>query len=194
MRKPKAATTAKGSLTRDGIVEAARKKLIQRGIDEFGMRDIADSLDLKLSNLQYYFKTREALILHILEAEATRDVAIIQAHHQKWNTADDAFRAIVRDLVIRWRGDGGVLFSTLGTLALHNKVFRKLHRAVYANYYQSLEDLLRRINPNLDDTEIVMRVRLITALIDGSAMQTQVGNTQAFIERVQAQAELIALT
>lgn len=194
MRKPKAARTAKGSSSREGIVEAARKKLIQQGIDDFSMRDIAESLDLNLSNLQYYFKTRQALILHILEAESSRDVAIIRAHHQKWNTADDAFRAIVRDLVIRWRGDGGVLFSTLGTLALHNKVFRKLHRAVYANFYQSLEDPLRRINPDLDDIEIVLHVRLITALIDGSAMQTQVGNTQAFIERIQAQAELIALT
>lgn len=193
MKNQKAASTAKGSSTRDRIVAAARKKLIQQGIDKFAMRDLADSLELKLSNVQYYFKTREALILYIFEAEAARDVASILAHEKKWDTAEEAFGAIVGDMVVRWRGDSGVLFATLGTLALHNKVYKKLQLAVYSDFYQALEAPLRRINPNLADPEIAIRIRLITALIDGSPMQTQLDNAQLFLERVQAQAELIAL-
>ena len=48
------------------------------------------------------------------------------------------------------------------------------------------------MNPGLSDDEIAIRVRLITALIDGSPMQIQVGSVQQYLERLQEQAELIA--
>jgi len=49
------------------------------------------------------------------------------------------------------------------------------------------------MKPNLSDDEIALRVRLITALIDGSSMQTQVGSVQDYLDQVQVQAEAIAL-
>ena len=48
------------------------------------------------------------------------------------------------------------------------------------------------MNPGLSDDETVLRVRLITALIDGSPMKTQVGRDHQYLERVQEQVELIA--
>ena len=59
------APTPKGNSTCDRIVAAARKKLVENGVDGFSLRELATSLDLKLSNVQYYFKTREALLLHV---------------------------------------------------------------------------------------------------------------------------------
>ena len=49
------------------------------------------------------------------------------------------------------------------------------------------------INAELEESEIELRVRLITALIDGSPMQTGVEDVELFIDRVQAQAEQIAV-
>lgn len=193
MNKPEQPATAKGSSTRDRIAVAARKQLIQSGYEKFVMRELAEALGIKLGNLQYYFKTREALVLHVIETEAARDVQTIEGHRQEWDDASDAFRAIVRDLVARWRGNSGVLLSILGTLALHNKPFKQLHRTVYTSFYKVLEGLLTEMKPDLPDDEIALRVRLITALIDGSSMQTQVGNMRDYLNRVQMQAELIAL-
>ena len=192
MQEIRAAATAKGMSTRDRIIAAARKKLIEQGVDGFGLRDLAASLDLKLSNLQYYFKTREALIFHVFEQEAAADIEVIKANQQKSQTAEQAFRAIVRDLVVRWRGDSGILFSTLGTLSLHNREFRKLYRSIYTVFYTALEEPLRKINPELPEDEVKLRVRLVTALIDGSSMQVQVGRHLNFLERVEHQAGLIA--
>ncbi|MEH6557372.1 MAG: TetR/AcrR family transcriptional regulator [Oceanicoccus sp.] len=194
MKKKDQLITSKGSSTRDRIVEAARKQLVEKGYDQFVMRELADMLGIKLGNLQYYFKTREALILHVIEAESARDVLTIQAHQQSGDTAEEVFRAIVKDLVARWRGDSGLLFSTMGTLSLHNKAYRRVYLNVYANFYQALEGPLRNINPKISDEEVALRVRLITALIDGSPMQTGTANVQNFLNRVQAQAEIIALT
>ena len=151
------------------------------------------SLDLKLSNVQYYFKTREALLLHVLEMEAARDVHLIHAHSRQQASAPrEVLREIVRDLAVRWRGDTGVLMSTLNTLAMHSTEYRQLYRGIYAKFYEALAAPLHQLNPSLDDAEISIRVRLITALVDGTPMQVKVGNKQQFLERVQDQAESIA--
>jgi AcrR family transcriptional regulator len=185
------APTPKGNSTCDRIVAAARKKLVENGVDGFSLRELATSLDLKLSNVQYYFKTREALLLHVFEREAAADVAVIEAKRSS-GSEREAFRAIVRELVIRWRGDSGILMSTLGTISLHHKEFRGLYRSVYEVFYRALEASVRGMNNELDDDEVRLRVRLVTALVDGSPMQTRVGDLQIFLDRVQDQAEQIA--
>ena len=156
------------------------------------MRELAGLLGIKLGNLQYYFKTREELILQVIETEAAKDVLTIEQHKQEGKPANEAFRLIVQDLATCWRGNSGVIFSTLGTLALHNKSFQQLYQSIYTKFYSALEGSLQEMNPGLSDDEIAIRVRLITALIDGSPMQIQVGSVQQYLERLQEQAELIA--
>lgn len=187
------APTPKGNSTCDRIVAAARKKLVENGVDGFSLRELATSLDLKLSNVQYYFRTREALLLHVFEREALADVAVIEAKRSS-GSEREAFRAIVRELVIRWRGDSGILMSTLGTMSLHHKEFRGLYRSIYDAFYNALEASVRSMNHKLDEEEVRLRVRLVTALVDGSPMQIRVGELQTFLDRVQDQAEQIALT
>ncbi len=186
------APTSKGNSTCDRIVAAARKKLVENGVDGFSLRELATSLDLKLSNVQYYFRTREALLLHVFEREALADVAVIEAKRSS-GSEREAFRAIVRELVIRWRGDSGILMSTLGTMSLHHKEFRGLYRSIYDAFYNALEASVRSMNHKLDEEEVRLRVRLVTALVDGSPMQIRVGELQTFLDRVQDQAEQIAL-
>ena len=186
------APTPKGNSTCDRIVAAARKKLVENGVDGFSLRELATSLDLKLSNVQYYFRTREALLLHVFEREALADVAVIEAKRSS-GSEREAFRAIVRELVIRWRGDSGILMSTLGTMSLHHKEFRGLYRSIYDAFYNALEASVRSMNHKLDEEEVRLRVRLVTALVDGSPMQIRVGELQTFLDRVQDQAEQIEL-
>ena len=102
------------------------------------------------------------------------------------------FKGIVSDLVTRWRGASGVLFSTLGTLALHHPGFKQLYREIYAEFYRALEGPLRVMNPGMSIDEISLRVRLITALIDGSSMQIRVGGVTRYLARIQAEAVRIA--
>ena len=129
----------------------------------------------------------------MFEREAAADVAVIEAK-QSLGSEREAFRAIVRELVIRWRGDSGILMSTMGTISLHHKEFRGLHLSVYKAFYRALEASVRGMNHELDDDEVELRVRLVTALVDGSPMQIHVGDLQTFLDRVQDQAEQIALS
>lgn len=157
------------------------------------MRELADSLGMKLGNLQYYFKTRESLVFHVIEREAAKDVEAIESHLQADGSAMEAFGAIVQDLVTRWRGSTGVLFSTLTALSMHNAGFRKLYRGIYSRFYAALEKLVREVNPALSYEETAIRVRMITSLIDGSPMQIKVGDKQHYLDCVQRQVQAIAV-
>ncbi len=184
--------TAKGVSTRDRIVKAARQRLVDGGLEALVMRELAERLGIKLGNLQYYFRTRDDLILQVIEAEAARDLAAISGNLDCFDQPEEAFNAIVSDLVERWRGQSGVLFSLLGFLAAHNEPFRQLYRQIYLRFYEALESVLKGMNPELADEEITARVRLITALIDGSSMQIRVGSVNAYLGRIQQQAMDIA--
>ena len=193
MHKHIAAITPKGNSTRERILHAARRQLIEQGIDRFALRELADALGMKLSNLQYYFKTRDALVLVVMEEEAERDRTIIHKHALTQEDPKLVLRAIVKDLTTRWRGESGVLFSTLATLALHNREYRKLYRAIYVDFYAALEAPLSALNPRLAEAELKLRARLITALIDGAPMQPQIDNKRTFLARIQGEAEAIAM-
>jgi AcrR family transcriptional regulator len=184
--------TAKGHSTRERIEKAARQRLIEGGLEALVMRELAESLDIKLGNLQYYFRTRDDLILQVIETEAARDVQTITEHLNRHDAPEEAFKAVAGDLVARWRGQSGFLFQLLGSLAAHSKPFQQLYQRIYLRFYEALESPLMEMNPTLSDEELRLRVRLITALIDGSSMQIKVGTMSAYLDRVQQEALVIA--
>ena len=185
--------TLKGASTRERILIGARTQLMEHGYEAFVMRELAESLGMKLGNLQYYFKTRESLVFHVIELEAAKDVEVIESHLQAGGSPMAAFSAVVNELVTRWRGSTGVLFSTLTALSMHNTSFRQLYIDIYSRFYAALEKLVHEVNPALSDEENTMRVRLIASLIDGSSMQIQVGDRQHFLDCVQSHAQAIAV-
>lgn len=184
-------STAKGSSTRARILTEARRALIVEGLDGLVMREVAAACGIKLGNLQYYFPTREALLTEVIRSEARLDVDVIRARSEALEPAV-ALRALVAELNRRWRGDGAVVFATLTTLALHRPEFRTLRNEIYGDFYAVLEPVLAAIDPDARRPEIALRARLITALIDGSPLQVDVGSAPRFLKRLQDVAARIA--
>jgi AcrR family transcriptional regulator len=84
--------------THNRIVKESQKQLVERSYKAFVLSELADSLGIKPRNVRYDFKIRTALILHVVEQEAAKDVLTIQSLRQNDGSADDAFRGIVRNL------------------------------------------------------------------------------------------------
>ena len=185
--------TSKGASTRDRIVEAARTMLLERGYDGLVLRELADSLGIKLGNLQYYFPTREALALHVLGVEGARDALLIEDQRRSDGPLP-TFRTSVRDMALRYRGASGQLLLMITALAQHNVAFEQLYRDSYANFYPVFEKLLGEMQPALPAAEVAARARLINALVEGSAFQIDVGDLDVYLDRVLAEAERIALS
>lgn len=58
---------AQGVRTRNAIVRVARKLLLEGGPLEFSLRAVALSAGISVSNLQYYFPTRPAVLRAVME-------------------------------------------------------------------------------------------------------------------------------
>jgi len=166
--------------------------LIERGYDGLVLRELAESLGLTLGNLQYYFKTRESVAMHVLKVEGTRDADLVKEQRRAGQPVD-AFRMVVRDMADRYRGDSGRLLSLISALAQHHESFRVLYRDSYMNFYPEFEALLRDLRPDLSSPEITARARVINALVEGSAFQIEVGEIDAFLDRIVDEAEQVVL-
>ncbi|MEM9134325.1 MAG: TetR/AcrR family transcriptional regulator [Actinomycetota bacterium] len=184
--------TRKGASTRNRIVEAARSMLLEKGYEGLVLRELADSLGITLGNLQYYFGTREALALHVLGIEGRRDTELIEAR-RRVDTPADTFRFVVRDMAARYRGESGRLLLLIIVLAEHRPSFEALCQDSYREFFAAFEGLLAEMKPGLPPGEVAARARIINALVEGSTFQVDVGDLDAFLDRVQAEAELIAL-
>ncbi|MCO5162499.1 MAG: TetR family transcriptional regulator [Mesorhizobium sp.] len=109
--------------TRQKILDAAESLFTQHGINGVSLREIATSADIRISHLQYHFKTREDLYYAVFErrirainedrlarlASIERDSGYDDAH------LEDVVRALVEPMVMR-SGDtksGGANYATL---------------------------------------------------------------------------------
>jgi AcrR family transcriptional regulator len=61
--------------TRAAILEAARQRLLDEGFARLSTRGVADAAGVPLSQVHYYFGSKQQLILDLLEAENARRLA-----------------------------------------------------------------------------------------------------------------------
>ena len=109
--------------TRQRILDAAETLFVQHGINGVSLRQIAAKADIRISHLQYHFKTREELyhavferrILAINEDRLSRLDEIEQDSGFDNAHLEDIVRALVEPMVMR-SGDhetGGANYATL---------------------------------------------------------------------------------
>ena len=132
--------TPKGAATRQAIMDVARTILLKEGYQRLAMREVAHRCGIKLGNLQYYFATRDALLTAVIQREADKDIATIQAALREDKSL--ALRATVSELVSRWRGESGIVFTTLNLLMQHDPDYRALYQRIYKNFHAAIEEAI----------------------------------------------------
>lgn len=160
----------RGEQRRTEILTVARGVLIEEGLDAFVLRTIAGRVGITLGNLQYYFTTRDDLLVAVIEAEFDHDLAIISATVAECGAQACTLADVADRLVRHWR-DGGSVFVALWLLAYQRDRFRRLNRSIYSRFYDELAVLVRAADPRAGDVEVNTRVRLVTAVLDGVATQ-----------------------
>lgn len=175
---------ARGS-RRPELVGLARSVLVDEGLDRFVLRDIAARAGMTVGNLQYYFPTRDDLLTAVVEAEFDRDLAAIRSAVAGMGTDTDTgaggsgLAAIAERLVCNWCDGGSSVFTALSLLAFHHERFRLLNREIYTTFYAELGSVIRAADPGAGDDEVAARARLITALLDGVAIQIHAAVAEA---------------
>ncbi len=182
----------RGEASRARILEEARSVLVEKGYDALVLRQLATSLDMRLGNLQYYFPNRQALVAALIEAEVAADIEALQ-RAVRGAEPEEALARIVRTLLGRWRSESGVVFATMTFLATQSDDIRAVYLRTYDAFYAEIERVLESIDPGHSASVYATRGRLVTALLDGAAMQTRVGERRGFLRAVTEAATAIAM-
>ncbi len=169
--KKKARNGARGIATRARILDMARTILTDEGLESFALRDVAKRAGVQLGNLQYYFRSREDLIEAVIAAESHANVDFMDALAENADDLGDYVRRLAILMIQEYTGLGGRLWPVLRLLRTHSERFRKVSQEVYRRHFKSMVLAMRHFGARDAERELLQKARLITALIDGAAMQ-----------------------
>ena len=170
------APSAKGRKRISDIMEACRTVLIDKGYTQFSLRSVAREAGMHLSNLQYYFRTREELIKGLidynsqsyLETYTERFAALPTKPQPRFLAVIDYLIEDIRDpLTRRFFIQFWALLDASGA---HTE---RLLNDMYAPHIKSLNEHLAELNPLLSPGVRQQRAAMIAAMIEGMMLMLE---------------------
>lgn len=166
---------AQGKRTRLAIVGAARSLLLQNGSLKFTLREIAQRAGISISNLQYYFPSRLAVLRAVFEpvlGSYTRDLRNAMG---KGGAPRDMLALLVAKVMRDARdAESSALWCHFLSLVAIDPVAMQMLDECYAGVTSELVRLIAALNPRLTPTEAKVAARLLIALMEGVSMRTGV--------------------
>ncbi len=163
------AFTRKGHDRATRILNTTIEIIVDNGLMGLSLRQVAQRCEMSLSNVQYYFATKEHLITglasHILNRyeEVFRDLVgacPLSPEHQ--------YKRVISFLLDDVKNPTtNAIFFQLWSFAQHSSfVNNELYR-MYAFQRRWFEELMEKINPSAGTRKIALRAALITCQIEG---------------------------
>jgi AcrR family transcriptional regulator len=162
----------KGAERRQQIVDAARRILIDAGVGGLVLRDVAERIGITHGNVQYYFATKEDLIVAIFEQEITRYTSAVHTAIRHSSSRHGAISALIDEAVGEIRGESTTLWMMLFSLARQNSELCKLLRDTYDTFDETLAEELATVAPELSKLRRVHIAQIIRMLFDGLGVQS----------------------
>ena len=163
-------TTEKGLGRALDILHAGRTLLAADGYAGLSMRRVAAEVGMSLSNVQHYYQSKdallEALLLYTMELFQHKIDAISAAMTgatplERFLSTCDMFLEEITDPVTH------AIFFEVWSLASRNAFASRLMDKMLARERKALFNLIRGLNPAIDDDEYMQRAILMVAQIEG---------------------------
>lgn len=162
----------KGQRRVEEILDTAVRVLIDDGYGEFTMRRVADAAEIRLSNLQYYFGTKEALLNALLgrTIEDYRQALGAMARNGK-GSPDLRFGKIIEYLLKdQTKRESCLIFWELWALAGRDAEIAALMDRYYDTYIDEMAQAVRLISPDMKRRTANRQAAMIVALIEGASL------------------------
>lgn len=163
---------AQGLRTRNAIVRVARKLLLEGGPLEFSLRAVALRAGISVSNLQYYFPTRPAVLRAVMEPEINTYIDALKRALDNSVSPLEAHQAILRRAVSDAKDAKLMaLWRHFLSFASTDPECAKLLDEWYDTLTTELAQVIRAINPKYGVDESLHVAALLIAMADGLALQ-----------------------
>ena len=169
MNSPAAPT--KGERRRQQIVEAAKDVLIKSGPGMLVLRDLAEQLGITHGNLQYYFPTKNDLLVAIFDQEVAKYTDSMKSAAAASSTRRGRLTAIVDAGLNELRSGDTALWRMLMSMADHSPEMAAILRKENERYQAMVVRELKVIAPEMSPQRRRHVAQIIQALLDGLGIQ-----------------------
>jgi AcrR family transcriptional regulator len=134
------------------ILQATITILSKEGAEKLSMRKVAKVANLSLSNLQYYYRDKDLLLIATVryyfescKEEVTQEINLLTA--ESIPSTEDFILKLLNMLLVEARSNEQVLmFQEIWTLSARNEELEKAVEAYYKNYCIWLIDLISKFS------------------------------------------------
>ena len=151
------------------ILAAARATLVDGGYAQLTLRRVASEAGLPLRHLQYYYPTKDELLLALCETICADYIAKCDALASREHASFRAQFVACVDFLIEDNRDpvSNTIFFELWALACHDAHANRLLSTLYAHYRAYIARLIRKMRPSMSPSLVDLRALQIVALIEG---------------------------
>ncbi|WP_454740262.1 TetR/AcrR family transcriptional regulator [Cupriavidus necator] len=151
------------------ILAIAARLFAREGYAAFTTRRVAAEAGLRLSTLQHYFPTRDALLHATIESLVERYHGRFRATSEDATLAPEARLDALLDFIFDAfvDPDTAAFWVEVWAMARHEPVATPLDIRAYEDGTRYLEGLIAQMTPSLSEEECAIRARLISVQIEG---------------------------
>ncbi len=152
------------------ILQAATQIFIQEGYAELTLRRVAKDVDIRLSTVQHYFDSREALIAALIDERIQHYKNSYAELKTRIGIDSEAkARAIVRFLLDdSLSADTCGFFTQIWAMGFQKADSRAQLSDMYESHRQDLAGIVASLRPDLDERECFQRATMMSSMIEGS--------------------------
>ena len=161
----------KGQQRRQRIIEVAKQILIDNGSDGLILRDVAEQVGITHGNLQYYFPTKDDLLMAIFDQEVEKYTEGMKVAVSQSSTKRGRLDAIIDSGIAELKTPETALWYLMMSLANHNPEMAAILKKENDLYEEVLAEELGLISSNLSAQRRRHIARIVHAILDGLGIQ-----------------------
>ena len=161
----------KGQIRRQQIIDAAKQALIEGGANSLVLRDVADQIGITHGNLQYYFPTKNDLLIAIFDQAVEKYTESMKVAVSATSTRKGRLDAIIDAGIAELKSPETALWRMMMSLADHNPDMATILKKENDLYEQVVAEELELISPDLSLQRRRHIARIIHAILDGLGVQ-----------------------
>lgn len=155
-------------VTKKDLLAAAKQCLVEKGIEKFTLKAVAEQAGVTQGTIYYHFKTKEQILLDIIQSICENTWNDLLASEQQ------LIQSALHSAKERYENkDFYKLFFTLIAIGLNNPPIKQQLGKILANENERLFHILSTLwtKPPIEGVTMATWSIFINALIDGIAMQ-----------------------
>ena len=175
----------RNSEMRERILNAVENLVTTRGVNNFSLRDICDELYISTGSLYYHFKTKDEIILAIINkhfSELEKDyVEWLERHKEKGDLTKDRFIDIILYKGTELFNRSKIHIYLINECMRNNSEIKESYDHLLDNWYENLVEGVKQVYGDRKDARAL--AYLLILIIEGQTIRVALDKRNPELEK-----------